>query len=114
MNRDVPLKKYQKKMEYSYTLGAFPTVELLKNQPGQALKVLLHSNLTSVSERELVTRLCAENQIPIENGDKAIARISDKENCMVAGVFKKYAACPVSYTHLDVYKRQISRCGSAW
>ncbi|WP_195974828.1 TrmH family RNA methyltransferase [Hydrogeniiclostridium mannosilyticum] len=93
MNRDVPLKKYQKKMEYSYTLGAFPTVELLKNQPGQALKVLLHSNLTSVSERELVTRLCAENQIPIENGDKAIARISDKENCMVAGVFKKYAAC---------------------
>lgn len=77
-------------MEYSYTLGAFPTVELLKNQPGKALKVLLHSNLTSISERELVTKLCAENQVPIENGDKAIARISDKENCMVAGVFEKY------------------------
>lgn len=92
MNRDVPLKRYQKKMEYSYTLGAFPTIELLKNKPRQVLKVLLHSNLTSISEREIVTKLCAENQIPIENSDKAISRISDKENCMVAGVFEKYTS----------------------
>ena len=45
MNRDVPLKKYAKKMNHSYTFGAFPTIELLKNQPEHVLKVLLHPEM---------------------------------------------------------------------
>lgn len=49
MNRDVQLKKYAKKFDYSYTLGAFPTIELLKNQPRHVLKVLLHPDMNSQS-----------------------------------------------------------------
>ena len=50
MNRDVPLKKYAKKMNHSYTFGAFPTIELLKNQPEHVLKVLLHPDMNSETQ----------------------------------------------------------------
>ena len=52
MNRDVPLKKYAKKMNHSYTFGAFPTIELLKNQPEHVLKVLLHPDMNSETHHE--------------------------------------------------------------
>ena len=38
------LKSYTKGAEYSYTLGAFPTFELLKAKPGIAHRVLVHSS----------------------------------------------------------------------
>ncbi|MCQ2564810.1 MAG: TrmH family RNA methyltransferase, partial [Clostridia bacterium] len=34
--------------------------------------------------------LCNKHNIPVEYNDKAIAKISDKENCFIAGVFNKY------------------------
>ena len=37
------LKKYMKKFPYSYTLGAFPTFELVKNQARHVEAVYLHS-----------------------------------------------------------------------
>lgn len=68
MNRDVPLKKYAKKMNHSYTFGAFPTIELLKNQPEHVLKVLLHPDMNSETQLEIITDLCNRHNIYRSNG----------------------------------------------
>ena len=82
-----PIKPYKKSIEYSYTLGAFPTIELIKSRPEQVKGVYLHSTFT---DRDQLTKLCKENHIPVLEGDKTIARVSDKENVFVVGVFDKY------------------------
>lgn len=90
MNREVPLKKYAKKMEHSYTLGAFPTIELLKNQPQHVLKVLLHPDMNSEAQADIIGSLCRENRIPVETSAKAVEKLRDKENIFAIGVFEKY------------------------
>lgn len=80
------LKPYKKESDYSYALGAFPTFELLKAQPEIALRVLCRSDFT---ERHKLEKLCAACQVPFELNDKLVARISNKGNCYVIGVFKK-------------------------
>lgn len=87
---DIQCKKYQGKMEYSYTLGAFPTIELLKNKPEQVLKVYAHPDMDSVQQKEIVEELCRKHHISFEVNKKAIEKIRDKDNCFLAGVFAKY------------------------
>lgn len=82
-----PIKPYKKGTEYSYTLGAFPTIELLKSRPKIVREVLVHSSFT---DREVLDELCKKNHIPMRTDDKTIARLSDKENCFVIAVFDKY------------------------
>ena len=89
MNRDVPLKKYAKKMNHSYTFGAFPTIELLKNQPEHVLKVLLHPDMNSETQLEIITDLCNRHNIPIERAAKVVEKLRDKENIFAVGVFEK-------------------------
>jgi len=81
------IKPYKRDAEYSYTLGAFPTYELIQAKPGQIRKVLVASSFTDLDK---LNKVCEENKIPLEVNDKLIAKISDKENCYVAGVFNKY------------------------
>lgn len=82
-----PIKPYKKSFDYSYTLGAFPTIELIKARPKQVRGVYIHSAFT---DRENLEKLCKENHIPVLESDKTIARVSDKENVFVVGVFDKY------------------------
>lgn len=82
-----PIKPYKKEFSYSYTLGAFPTIELIKTRPELVKGVYIHSSYT---DRSALETLLKENKIPVLEGDKAIARVSDKENVFVVGVFEKY------------------------
>lgn len=82
-----PIKPYKKDAVYSYTLGAFPTYELIISRPQEVIKVIAHSGYTDMSN---LAKLCEGHNIPLEQNDKALAKISDKENCYVAGVFRKY------------------------
>lgn len=88
------LEKYNKESLYSYTLGAFPTFELVKNQPDKVECVLLHSKATKTEELEKLINLCKNFNIKVEVDDKSINKISVKENCFVVGVFKKYYSKP--------------------
>lgn len=81
------IKSYKQKSEYSYTLGAFPTYELIQNMPGIVKAVLVHSSFT---DRKKLEKLCRTWNIEIRTDDKTIARLSDKENVYVIGVFDKY------------------------
>jgi TrmH family RNA methyltransferase len=82
------IKPYKKDALYSYTLGAFPTYELILSKPEAVLKVLIHSGYT---DADGIKALCTRSNIPIEVNNKLIGRLSDKENCSVVGVFKKYS-----------------------
>jgi len=86
-NPEQQIKPYKKDADYSYTLGAFPTFELIKARPNQVRKVLVD---TSFTDQENLKKLCEENKIPVEYNNKLIAKLSDKENCYVAGIFDKY------------------------
>ncbi len=86
------IKPYKKDSEYSYTLGAFPTFELLKTRPGIVREIIVHSSFTDTKSIE---ELAGRSGIPVVTNDKLIARLSDKENCFVIAVFEKYA-CDLS------------------
>ncbi len=83
----IQIKPYKKDAVYSYTLGAFPTYELILGRPEAVIKVLVHSSYT---DTDGIRALCERNNIPIEINDKLIGKLSDKENCFVIGVFRKY------------------------
>lgn len=82
-----PIKPYKKGVDYSYTLGAFPTIELLKCRPACVREVYVHSTFP---DTKTIEELCREKNILVTVSDKTIARLSDKENCFVVGVFEKY------------------------
>lgn len=81
------IRQYKKDGDYSYTLGAFPTYELIQSKPEYVRKVLVDSSFT---DKDRLHKICDEKKIKLEYNDKLIRKISDKENCYVAGVFDKY------------------------
>jgi len=83
-------EKYNKDLIYSYTFGAFPTFELIKNKPDQAICLLTHSKLKISEDIEKLFELCKVHHIEVRQDDKTINRIADKENCFVVGVFYKF------------------------
>lgn len=86
---EIALKSYKKEFEYSYSFGAFPTVELIKARPESVIKVLVSSSYREEGGLNL-NELCREKGIEVECSDRAFHRISPKENCFVIGVFHKY------------------------
>ncbi len=85
-------EKYNKNCEYSYSLGAYPTYELIKNKSNFAVCVLVHSKINLTSEVDKLFKLCEYSNVQIKYDDKAINKISNKENCFVVGVFNKYTS----------------------
>ena len=81
------IKPYKKSFEYSYTLGAFPTIELIKNAPEQVLQVIISPDL---EDRAVITELCNQYKIPMLESKKQMERLSDKENVYIIGVFHKF------------------------
>lgn len=82
------LKQYKKNLEYSYTFGAFPTIELLKSRPEIVKAVYVH---TSFSIPDVLFEICKANGIPVITSDKTIEKLRDKENIFVIGVFNKFS-----------------------
>jgi TrmH family RNA methyltransferase len=84
---EVRVKPYKKEFDYSYTLGAFPTFELLDTRPEVVRAVVLHPGFT---DRERMMARCTAHGIPVREDERLLARISPKENCYAAGVSAKY------------------------
>jgi len=81
------LKPYKEEFDYSYTSGAYATIEMLKANPGVAKSVYIHTKYTG---KEDVDGLCRHTGIPVLHDDRAFARINQKENSYIIGVFRKY------------------------
>lgn len=85
------MKIYKKTDETSYTLGVFPTIELLKSRPQDVIRVIVHSSIVQNKGYSVIQELCEQYHIRIETHDKTIDKLSPKNNCFAIGVFKKYS-----------------------
>ncbi|MFH1636356.1 MAG: TrmH family RNA methyltransferase [Chloroflexota bacterium] len=87
---NLQLKRYKKDFEHSYTLGVFPTLELLTHQPQHTLQVLTHPKGQENAGIAKIREICHKNGIPLQIQEKAVERLSPKENVYAVGVFRKY------------------------
>ena len=94
------MKKYNRKDNCSYTLGISITLELLENRPESAERIYFHSKLQANSAFTKINKLCQTYKIEIIPSDKAFNVVSDKENCWVIGVFRKYETHLADDNHL--------------
>lgn len=81
------LKPYKEEFDYSYASGAYATIEMLKAKAEIAKSVYIH---TKYAGREDIDGLCRDKSIPVLYDDRAFARINQKENSYVLGVFSKF------------------------
>ena len=84
------MKKYKKTSLESYTLGTTLTLELLTKKIEYVLRVYIHSKQEKNETYKKIIKICENNHIEVIYSDKIINSLSDKENCYVIGVFKKY------------------------
>ena len=84
------IKRYKRDFEYSYTLGVFPTIELLKYKLENVVEVIFSSKGENNNGVDKIKEICKINNIETRISDKAINRVSQKENVYAIGVFKKY------------------------
>lgn len=86
------MKVYKKGDEISYTLGVFPTIELLKSRPSDVLRVVVHSSIEQNKGYPLIQELCLNHNIYIDVHDKTIEKLSPKNNCFAIAVFRTYSS----------------------
>lgn len=84
------MKVYKKGDETSYTLGVFPTIELLEKKSEYVQRVVVHSSIEQNKGYPKIKELCTKYHIPIDIHDKTIQKLSPKGNCFAIGVFRKY------------------------
>ena len=81
------LQAYSRDLPYSYALGLFPASELMKKRPELARRLLVSSKAENSEGLAALRVLCSRRQVREEQADKALARVSGKENCFAAVVF---------------------------
>ncbi len=98
------LSAYKTELDYSYAPGIFPGMECLKYRPEQARRLLIHSAARGREGVDKMIALAETLHLRVEEADRALSRISGKENCYAAVVFAKFAdrldrVCPHVLLH---------------
>ena len=83
------LEAYDKKLDYSYCLGAYPCSLLLAHRPEAAFRLLL-SDAAQGEGVEALREKCAFLGIREEIAPRVLKRESGKQNCFAALAFRKY------------------------
>lgn len=86
----VKLKMYQKKYDFSYTHGIFPTLSLFEKKRDQIIQILLNPTGERNEGFQELKKMCEKYKVPYDYSTKAIYRVSPKENTYAIGVFRKY------------------------
>ena len=84
------IKPYKKDFDYTYTLGVFETIELLKNRPDLVLRVYIKSNSYKNSGIKIIDDICRTKHIELIESDHTIQKLSKKDNCFALAIIKKY------------------------
>ena len=84
------LEGYKNSLDYSYAPGVFPAMEYLLHRPESVRRLLVHSSAAGREGMEKLISLAGERRVRVEEADRALARISGKENCYAAAVFAKF------------------------
>ena len=83
------LEAYRRELNYSYAPGLFPSLECMTKRPEIVRRLLISSKGQDSEGVKKLAALAEEKRIRIEIADKALGRISGKENCFAAAVFEK-------------------------
>lgn len=81
--------KYKHDFDFSYALGATLTYELLKLNPKIIDKIFISSKIKETPSIVELKTLCKNQNIILEENDKAFNVLSPKDNCYVIAKFKK-------------------------
>jgi TrmH family RNA methyltransferase len=84
------LKRYDKSFDHSYTIGLYPTIELLEARPDVVLRIVTHSKFTSADGRRQLADFSARHTVPLDENDRLIEKLSPRSECLVLAVFRKY------------------------
>lgn len=85
------MAKYDKDDILSYSLGVFPTFELVKNKAQYCTRLLVHDKLTHTPQINELLALCEAKKIKIETASRKIENLSNKDNTFIVGEFEKYS-----------------------
>lgn len=85
------LSPYKAELNYAYAPGVFPSMECLLHRPQEVRRVLVHSKAEGTEGVAKLTALADQLHVRVEVADKALSRISGKENCFAAAVFGKFS-----------------------
>ena len=73
--------KYKKDFEYSYSLGAFPTIELLENKNNKVLSIYIHSSFKNEEVLNKISKLVGKDKIFYD--DKIFQKLNEKDNTFI-------------------------------
>ena len=101
------LEGYKSGLDYSYAPGVFPAMECLLHRPDSVRRVLVHSSAAGRDGAEKLTALAQKLGVRIEEADRALARISGKENC-------RMSCCTIRATAATPERSSGRHWDSAW
>ena len=97
------LEAYSRDLDYSYALGLFPASQLMQKRPQLAKRLLVSSKAENSEGLAALRALCQAHHVREETADKALSRISGKENCFAAVVFDKFQGELTAGNHLVLH-----------
>lgn len=83
------LEAYKRELDYTYAPGIFPSLECMLKRPELARRLLISEKGRDSEGVKKLIGLAEEKGIRIETADKALGRVSGKDNCFAAAVFEK-------------------------
>lgn len=86
------LEAYHRDLSYSYALGVFPALNLIKARPEKVTRLLLHPDGARNEGVAQLREKCAELGVREEEAEKVLRREAHKDNCYAGLVFEKYEA----------------------
>ena len=84
------LKTYTKKLDYSYAVGVYPTLELLRNRSKEIEKIILDERGNKNVGLDEIVECCRKEEINTETNRTLVHKLAKSENAYCLGVFKKY------------------------
>ena len=97
------LEAYSRDLDYSYALGLFPASQLMQKRPELARRLLVSSRAGDSEGLNALRALCQAHHVREETADKALSRVSGKENCFAAVVFDKFQGELTGGNHLVLH-----------
>lgn len=86
------LEPYNRKLNYSYALGVFPSLMLMEAHPEKIQRLLLHPDGLKNEGVIKLRDMCARLHVREEMADRVLRRESKKDNCYAGLVFEKFEA----------------------
>lgn len=90
MDKKLKYAKYGRDEAHSYTLGAFPTMELILSRPEAVMEVVYHSDFRAAEGFCELEEACLKNGLRFREASRQVERLRDKDKCLVIGVLSKY------------------------